>query len=124
MIEGEIVIKIYGASDDLVEIEMDTEDGTRVFEEIAEGDEVRVIDMLTQVCNLGHAHETGKAGVGVRMVFTDHGWEARIRPIGQEIDENDDASLPWPVRIEAEKYSPAVLIECPTTAHLEWDKHA
>ena len=104
------MLKIYGASDDLVEIEGPG------------GDEVDCYDSSVLITIGWPEAQAGKdaKGLVVRMRYGSPGfggtWSAEV---GQ-IDE--DFPIPWPVRIEvAERpYSALVIVDCPDDTPVSW----
>lgn len=104
------MVKIYGASDDLVEIEGHPD-----------GDEIGCYDRDV-VIMLGTV-ETG--GIAVRMSYAPRFsalgdgvaaacWSAEIA----QLDE--DRPIPWPVRLGTVRYSVAVLIDAPPETPLRF----
>lgn len=104
------MIKIYGTSDDLVEIEGHPS-----------GDEVGCYDQ--DVCIMVGSMESG--GVAVRMHYGSRVaalhkeaasgcWSAEITPL------HEDKPIPWPIQITTEGYSAAVLIDAPAGVDLRW----
>lgn len=91
-------MKIYGASDDLVEIE----DGPNGDDEINEIDD----DIRFTIGSDVHG------GIVVVMSYApddvnDGVWQARLSPIAE------DVACPWPVSITCSGYSAVVEIACP-----------
>lgn len=96
------MIRIYGASDDLVEVEAD--DGT--------GDEIGSYEQETTIL-VG----TIKAGVVVRFTYGPRvgeigaggTWQARIDLV------DEDIRFPWKVGVDTSErgYSPVIVIDCP-----------
>lgn len=94
-----MALTIYGASDDLIEVEGSIREEFNVYE--------------------GHAEIVVASSDGAMRVVLDYGdngcWSAGIR----QIDEG--ARLPWPVafgRPEHCAYSVAVTIDCPADAQI------
>lgn len=108
------MLKIYGASDDLVEIE------GHAREEIDCYDRKVVI-------TIGWANEESPQsarGVYVIMRYSPRYlrngcWTAEISPI------DEDADIPWPITVELEpnrRYSSLVTIDCPKNIPISWKK--
>lgn len=89
------MIKVYGASDDLVEIEGDVRDeiGSTGGGQVIIGDEAGGIRIVAK-------YAVAK-GIGV--------WRLGVEPI------DEDVPVPWPVRVEQTErgYSLAVIVDCP-----------
>ena len=101
------VIRIYGASDDLVEIE----------DSAGDGDEIDCYDRGVEIL----VDDPHHGGVIVRADYAPKGagavWQFGLR----QLDE--DVPIPWPVHIEAKGYSVHVVIECPPgTPYVETGK--
>jgi hypothetical protein len=101
--EGEVGVKIYGASDDLVELEGGP-DGD---------DEIDALDRDVRITIGSDAH----GGIVVVMSYApgdveDGVWQARLSPIAE------DVACPWPVRVECKGYSAVVEIDCPRDVQL------
>ena len=100
------MIILYGASDDLVEIEGD------VQEEIGCYEKAVLVTIGRPEVDLGQ----NAYGVQVRMSYGDEAgvWAARIAPI------DEDVPIPWPVRVSAWGYSAHVVVECPPGTPVTW----
>lgn len=127
-------MKIYGGSDDLVEIE-----GCRVLERsiedaanvghgvtVAIGGAEIVCCELRVVIEIG-AREAGAGqnGAGIRVVMTyaseTHDaavWSADVSPL------DEDVPCPWTVTLGTEGYSVVVTIECPAGTPVMWRRIA
>ena len=105
------MVRIYGASDDLVEIEGLTgmrSPCQRDAEELDDYDRVRVF-------MIGDEPNTLRVEVG----YTPRGWEFSL---SQPDNDDDNAALPFPVRIaQATGYSLAVVVDCPPGTIITWD---
>lgn len=107
------MLKIYGASDDLVELEGCVED------------EIDCYDKWVQI-TVGYPEaEHGRASQGVKVImryapkWVNAGvWSAEIFPI------DEDVEIPWPVKVELSerKYSAQVVIDCPEGTPVTWKK--
>ena len=106
------MIKIFGASDDIVTYEQD-----------GETDEIGCYDKGVRFV-IGHpeaAPGRDAAGVIVRMRYAPDGfegvWTAEIGPIDEDIE------IPWPVTVTlgGRGYSALVTIDCPKDTPLTWD---
>lgn len=100
-------MKIYGASDDLVEIEGGPEGD----------DEINVIDKDVRFTIGSDVH----GGIVVVMSYApddleDGCWQARLAPIAE------DVPCPWPVRVDAKGYSAVVQIDCPRDVQMRVEK--
>jgi hypothetical protein len=95
------MLKIYGASDDLVELERLTS-----FGQWSSVDEVGGYEEIVQV-TIGR----DDGGLIVEMHYGELGvWSAKVSQIGE------DVPIPWNVSIETQDdvgYSVAVLVDCP-----------
>lgn len=98
------MIRIHGASDDLVEIE------GSVREELDAYDRPRIITV------------GDKIGGGIRAVVEYAPgpaavWRIAVEPIDEWVP------IPWPVRIQLSPYgySPELIIECPSDTPVTWD---
>lgn len=89
------MLRIYGASDDLVEIEGD------VSEELGARDRQRTITIGD---DKGGLRVIAKYAPGSRAV-----WRLSVEPIDEEVP------IPWPVHVELAEpgYSCAVVVDCP-----------
>lgn len=100
------MIRIYGLSDDLVEI-----DGDARGEICADGARVYVGDEAT------------RQGCLVTMRYRKNGrWCAEVSLLG---NGDDDAEIPWPVRVTQSSdalYSVAVHVDCPPGTKLRLAK--
>lgn len=96
-------MRIYGASDDLVEIEgVDGGDEIGCYEQ----------DVVVTVEEPG-----GPGAVRVTMSYVAGGvWAATI----SQIDE--DAPIPWPVIVTSRRYSTVVDIACPSDVPWRFDR--
>lgn len=97
------MLKIYGASDDLVEV-----DGPMpACDEY--GDGVTVV-----------VGEHDKTRLVVFVDFTQDGWKFSIHLDGAELDD-DSAVLPWPINLTVsdQGYSPELQIDCPDDTRVE-----
>ncbi len=93
------MIRIYGYSDDNVEIEGD------VRGEIGCYDTPVTLRIGTDVAGLYVIAQYDVHGVG---------WLLGVATVHGDPDHGeDDGEIPWPVRVEREKYSTAIVIECP-----------
>lgn len=105
------MLKIYGHSDDLVEIEGDIRGG--------KGEEINIIDKPAMV------HIGGSKGIVVQNEYTDGGWETTLR-FGA--DHEDKEPMPWKITVEMSEngYSLATTVDCPpdTDVQLEPDPYA
>lgn len=107
------MLKIYGASDDLVEIEGSIEDEINCYDasveftvgypEPAPGRNIQGVKIIMR-----YAPKWANAGV----------WTAEIFPIDEDID------IPWPVSITLSErgYSAQVLVDCPIDTPVKWRK--
>jgi hypothetical protein len=101
------MIRIYGTSDDIVEIDGD------VSEELSAYTTPRVITVgdanggLCVVVEYAPAH-----------VNTGGNWRIAVELIGE------DVPIPWPVSMEVREcpYSPTLVIDCPPGTPVTWDK--
>ena len=101
-------IEIYGASDDLVEVEV----GGRPFEEIGcYGKDVHIV--------VGHERASpgsNASGIRVWMHYTDLAvWAATILQIDEGIP------IPWKVTVGSDDYSVLVRIDCPDGTPISWE---
>lgn len=88
------MIRIYGASDDLIEIEGD------VDEEIYADDGDRAVLLIGEL----------QAGlvVTVRYAANDEGvWQVAAEPVAE------DVPCPWPVRLEFKGYTAVLVVDAP-----------
>ena len=99
------MIRIYGASDDLVEVE-----GDHLEDEFSGGSTVTIKHVRNEKCgscDVESDHVLG--GLHVRMTYADLGeggvWTASVAPI------DEDVPIPWPVRILANGYTAIVEIQ-------------
>jgi len=99
------MIRIYGASDDLVEIDGDVVDEVDCYKSGVE-------------ITIGTQAGAGKDAEGL-TVRAEHGRLGWL--IGVALFD-DDAPIPWPVRIETQDYSPCVVVECPPGTPVTWKK--
>lgn len=107
------MLKIYGASDDLVEIEGPG------------GDEIDCYNSGVEI-TVGYPEAApGRDAQGVKVImryapkWTDAAvWTAEVFPIDEDVD------IPWPVSVSlAERgYSAQVLIDCPEDTPVKWRK--
>lgn len=95
------MIRIYGASDDLVEIE---EDGAPLEEIGCYGTEVALL--------IGDDEpmpgEFRAEGVIVSIHHGHFGWVVGVASV-----DDESARPPWALRLDHENYSPAIEIDCP-----------
>lgn len=100
------MIRIYGCSDDLIEIESD--DGKV-------GEELNVIDPPRATIKLGDDN----GGVKVKMKYGSWGcWSATIEQL------NEGVMIPWPIRVTQHQngYSIKVEIDCPSDTPVKYIK--
>lgn len=107
------MLKIYGASDDLVELEGCVED------------EIGCYDKWVEI-TVGYTEaEPGRDTQGVKVImryapkWADAGvWTAEVFPLDEGVE------IPWPVKIELSerKYSAQVVIDCPDGTPVKWKK--
>ena len=103
-------IRIYGASDDLVEVEWWTDDNMKHHE-----DEVGAYDRPVDI-GIG-----GDDGIVVTMQHDGKlGWISSVR-LGPRFEDN--SKMAWPIRVELSEtgYSLAVVVECPDGTTLDFD---
>jgi hypothetical protein len=100
------MLRIYGASDDLVEL-----DGI-VYDELGAYNSHRVITVGDDKGGLRviaeYAPKHIKTGAGV--------WRLSVEPI------EEDVPCPWPVRVEVKGYSTHIVIDCPEGTPVTWEK--
>ena len=102
------MIKIYGGSDDLVEIEGCTS-----------GDEVGCYEQDVTIV-VGAPEATGGANASGLRVTMHYGtgdagvWEARVSPL------DEDVPCPWAVKLTVEGYSAVVEIDAPADTPVTW----
>lgn len=95
------MIRIYGASDDLVEIEQDG----KPIEELGAIDRERVIHI----------------GEYTHVFARHHGKRGWMLGVWFGTDDFDQCIQPWRIHVETEKYSPVIVIECPACTKVTWD---
>lgn len=105
------MVKIYGASDDLVEIE-----GHPGGDEIGCYDQDVIVMLGTMetggiAVRMSYAPRFAAFGMGVATAC----WSAEIA----QLDE--DRPIPWPVRVETVRYSVAVLIDAPLETPIRFE---
>ena len=93
------MIRIYGVSDDLVEIEGDVEEEIGCYDKAVTLEVGGAKGGLRVVAEYAPRHASSDVGV----------WRLGVEPI------DEDVPIPWPVRVElAERgYSPVINIDCP-----------
>jgi hypothetical protein len=99
---GAVVIKIYGHSDDCVEIAGDVDEELSAYDRgrtITIGGEGEGLEVVAQ-------YGPGKSAV----------WQFTVRMVDEGVP------CPWPIRIVTEhEYSLAVVIDCPPGTPVSWD---
>ena len=90
---------VYGASDDLVELEIDG----KAFDELGEPNEL-VFSAGTKALHVRVAHDGRR------------GWTAEVRIE----DESEEGDLPFKVTVEQRNYSPLVLVESTGPMTVTW----
>lgn len=94
---------IYGASDDLVEVEKD-------------GESLKEYDALNKTLWFEFAHPDNKLiGVIATIEFGSHGWT-----ISTWLIDGDAPPHNWRIRIEQEEYSPSFRIEVPDNCIIDF----
>jgi hypothetical protein len=100
-----MLYKIYGASDDLVEIEHLDEAGEPIP---GAGDEYNCDGANIVIGNPEASEGKNAEGIRIGMRYAKGGcWEARVAPI------DEDVPCPYVVTVMVEKYSAVVLVLCP-----------
>ena len=100
------MIRIYGASDDLVEFEGDVTGEVGCYG----------VPVLIRV----GSDEAGLRIVASYAAYAEEfgsdapGWAFGVATVnGNGSGDDDEGKIPWPVRIERERYSTAIVIDCP-----------
>jgi hypothetical protein len=113
-----MMFKIYGHSDDLVEIEHLDDTGERVKEN-NRGDEVNCWNGGVNIV-IGNAEAVeGKNAEGIRiaMRYVKGGcWEARLAPI------DEDVPCPFVTTVLIERYTAVVMVVCPENTPISWKR--
>ena len=112
-----MAFKIYGTSDDLIEIEeVGTDDQQREVRG-DQGDELNA-DGANIVIGREEAGEgTDAEGIRVSMRYGKRGcWEAHIAPI------DEDVPCPWKVGGTINKYTAVVDVYCPLGTPIRWKR--